>query len=115
MPKLTLISHHLCHSHCQRRCRRLRAVFHPHIMFGPQAFGGFVPVSSVPFDHESPPATIKARAKVVHDKSPKGYAQGKVPDGPIPASDTNGTAFDVELVPIANTNAMRITVLPVLA
>lgn len=79
-------------------------------------FGGFAPVSAVPFDHESPPpATIKARAQVVHDKNPRGYAKGIVPDGPILASDTNGTVFDVELVPIGNTNAMRITVLPVLA
>jgi hypothetical protein len=38
-----------------------------------------------------------------------------IPDGPIPPEQTNGTAFDVELVPIGHSNAMRITVLPVLA
>jgi hypothetical protein len=50
---------------------------------------------------------------VVHDKNPKGYPQGKVPDGPFPASMTNGSLFEVELVPIAH--GLRITVLPVLA
>ena len=41
-----------------------------------QVFGGFTPVSKVPFDHERPPATIKATVKLVHDKNPKGYAKG---------------------------------------
>ena len=41
-----------------------------------QMFGGFTPVSKVPFDHERPPATIKATVKLVHDKNPKGYAKG---------------------------------------
>ena len=39
----------------------------------------------------------------------------KVPDGPIPASETTGPLFEVDLVPIAYSNALRITVLPVLA
>ena len=41
-----------------------------------KVFGGFTPVSKVPFDHERPPATIRATVKVVHDKNPKGYAKG---------------------------------------
>lgn len=79
-------------------------------------FSGFTPVAAdVPFDHRHPPATIKAQAKLVHDRNARGYPQGKVPDGPIPASMTNGSVFEVELVPLAHSNALRMTVLPVLA
>lgn len=33
-------------------------------------------MSNVPFDHERPPATIRATVKLVNDKNPKGYAKG---------------------------------------
>jgi hypothetical protein len=79
-------------------------------------FSGFTDVAAgVPFDHNHPPATIKAQAKLVHDKKPKGYPRGMVPDGPIPASMTNGSMFEVVLVPLAHSNALRMTVLPVMA
>ena len=79
-------------------------------------FSGFTVVDAgVPFDHNHPPATIKAQAKLVHDKKPKGYPKGNVPDGPIPSSMANGSMFEVALVPLAHSNALRMTVLPVLA
>jgi hypothetical protein len=81
-------------------------------------FSGFTALpSSVPFDHTQPPATIKVHAKVVHDRNPKGYPKGhNVPTSPIPSSMTNGSSLiEVELVPIAHSNGLRLTVLPVLA
>eukprot|EP01051_Picozoa_sp_SAG22_P000006 SAG22_NODE_1_length_62449_cov_158.689270_6_plen_80_part_00 len=39
-----------------------------------------------------------------------------MPASPVPASMTNGSALiEVELVPIAHSNGLRLTVLPVLA
>jgi hypothetical protein len=84
---------------------------------GSMVFSGFTALpSSVPFDHTQPPATIKVHAKVVHDRNPKGYPKGHVPTSPIPSSMTNGSSLiEVELVPIAHSNGLRLTVLPVLA
>ena len=103
-------------------------------------FSGFSAVSAVPFDHMRPPATITAKAKVVNgepralsltprarvsgaadgdsradNQGRQSYAKGHVPDGPIPAAHTNGSLFEVELVPLAHSNGLRLTVLPVLA
>ena len=55
-----------------------------------------VAVMQVPFDHTKPAATLKARAKLVTDKNPKGYPHGVVPDGPIPPSMTTGSLFEVD-------------------
>lgn len=74
------------------------------------SFNGFTTMPPIPFDSKAPAAAIKAQAMSVTN-----YEKGNVPDGPVPASNWNGTLFDIQLVPLAFSNALRLTVLPVLA
>lgn len=73
------------------------------------AFEGFTAVAGVPFDHASPPATIKGQARQV-----AGYRKALPPASPVQAKDFNGTLFDIKLIPLAHSH-LRLTVLPVLA
>ncbi len=79
------------------------------------AFSGFGALNAVvPFDRARPPATITARARMTTGNVQVNYEKnGMPPPSPVKAEDCNGTAFDVELVPMAHTH-LRLTVLPVL-
>ena len=79
------------------------------------AFSGFGALNAVvPFDRARPPATITARARLTTGNVQVNYEKnGMPPPSPVKAEDCNGTAFDVELVPMAHTH-LRLTVLPVL-
>ena len=77
-------------------------------------FEGFAAVNpGVPFDRDSPPATITVQAKVTQNCH--NYAEkGDVPDSPVPAANVvAGDATAYSLVPIAHSH-LRLTVLPVL-
>ena len=78
-------------------------------------FSGFGALNAVvPFDRAQPPATITARARMTTGSVQADYEKnGMPPPSPVKAEDCNGTAFDVELVPMAHTH-LRLTVLPVL-
>ena len=79
------------------------------------AFSGFGALNAVvPFDRAQPPATITARARMTTGSVQADYEKnGMPPPSPVKAKDCDGTAFDVELVPMAHTH-LRLTVLPVL-
>ena len=76
-------------------------------------FSGWSPAPAIPFDRDSPPGSIRARACPTVDVNGQ-YAKGHAPDSPVALSLCKGPAMDVDLVPISH-SYLRFTALPVLA
>ena len=76
-------------------------------------FSGWSPAPAIPFDRDSPPGSIRARACPTVDVN-GAYAKGHAPDSPVALSLCTGPVVAVDLVPISH-SYLRFTALPVLA